>query len=217
MGKKEISKNRELNPVERERVLKLHQRKGGRAHEPRNSNLFCEIKEGESNFNFITQDEKRDLSHEDAVDEFEARLMEATGLCHVLASSRLLIQCTEALVHKGADHKEFVRKINEVALQIQEFDPKDAIEGNLCAQVVVCQEKAMSLIGRSSNSDHPEVVKIYSNMALKLFARSQSAIQSLISYRRGGQQKVTVEHVNVESGGQAIVGNVIPPERKTSN
>lgn len=32
--------------------------------------------------------------------------------------------------------------------------------------------------------------------------------ECLRTYRGGGQQKVTVEHVTVQAGGQAIVGNV---------
>ncbi len=33
-------------------------------------------------------------------------------------------------------------------------------------------------------------------------------MDTLKRYRTGGQQKVTVEHVTVNEGGQAIVGNV---------
>lgn len=33
-------------------------------------------------------------------------------------------------------------------------------------------------------------------------------MEALKRYRSGGEQKVTVQHVNVAEGGQAIVGNV---------
>ena len=33
-------------------------------------------------------------------------------------------------------------------------------------------------------------------------------MEALKKYRTGGEQKVTVEHVTVNSGGQAIVGNI---------
>ena len=33
-------------------------------------------------------------------------------------------------------------------------------------------------------------------------------IEALRKYRTGGEQKVTVEHVNISAGGQAIIGNV---------
>jgi hypothetical protein len=35
-------------------------------------------------------------------------------------------------------------------------------------------------------------------------------LEALQRYRGKGQQKVTVEHVNVNAGGQAIVGTVHP-------
>src|SRR3984893_14892064 len=37
-------------------------------------------------------------------------------------------------------------------------------------------------------------------------------LDALNRYRGKGQQKVTVEHVHVHSGGQAVVGMVEPPE-----
>ena len=45
--------------------------------------------------------------------------------------------------------------------------------------------------------------------ALNKLARTFSMqVNSLKRYRTGGEQKVTVEHVHVHEGGQAIVGNV---------
>jgi hypothetical protein len=36
-------------------------------------------------------------------------------------------------------------------------------------------------------------------------------MEALKRYRTGGEQKVTVQHVSVSEGGQAIVGNVTQP------
>ena len=45
--------------------------------------------------------------------------------------------------------------------------------------------------------------------ALNKLARTfTTQIEALKRYRSTGQQKVTVEHVTVQAGGQAIVGNV---------
>ncbi|MDA9226431.1 hypothetical protein N9P29_00865 [bacterium] len=44
--------------------------------------------------------------------------------------------------------------------------------------------------------------------AEKLMAVYAKQIEALNKHRGKGQQKITVKHVNVESGGQAIVGNV---------
>jgi len=39
-------------------------------------------------------------------------------------------------------------------------------------------------------------------------------MEALKRYRTGGEQKVTVQHVSVSEGGQAIVGNVTQPAEK---
>ena len=44
--------------------------------------------------------------------------------------------------------------------------------------------------------------------AQKLMALYAQQVAALDKHRGKGQQKVTVEHVNVHSGGQAIVGHV---------
>lgn len=50
--------------------------------------------------------------------------------------------------------------------------------------------------------------------ALNKLARTYASQMDVLKrYRTGGQQKVTVEHVTVNEGGQAIVGNV---ERRRS-
>jgi hypothetical protein len=45
----------------------------------------------------------------------------------------------------------------------------------------------------------------------KLAKTFTTQMEALKRYRMGGQQKVTVEHVTVQTGGQAIVGNVSHP------
>lgn len=41
-------------------------------------------------------------------------------------------------------------------------------------------------------------------------------MEALKRYRSGGEQKVTVQHVSVNEGGQAIVGNVTQATRETT-
>jgi hypothetical protein len=46
------------------------------------------------------------------------------------------------------------------------------------------------------------------NVANKLARTYTTQMQALQRYRGKGQQKMVIEHVNVNSGGQAIIGNV---------
>jgi hypothetical protein len=48
------------------------------------------------------------------------------------------------------------------------------------------------------------------NLAVKLLRTFTMQVEALQRYRGKGQQKVTVEHVHVHAGGQAIVGAVTP-------
>src|SRR3984893_14804035 len=52
------------------------------------------------------------------------------------------------------------------------------------------------------------------NLAVKLLRTFTMQVEALQRYRGKGQQKVTVEHVHVNAGGQAIVGTVHPPDVK---
>ncbi len=42
-------------------------------------------------------------------------------------------------------------------------------------------------------------------------------METLKRYRTGGEQKVTVQHVSVSEGGQAIVGNVTQAPRENAS
>ena len=54
------------------------------------------------------------------------------------------------------------------------------------------------------------------NLAVKLLRTFTMQLEALQRYRGKGQQKVTVEHVHVNAGGQAIVGTVHPLAAKKS-
>jgi hypothetical protein len=87
--------------------------------------------------------------------------------------------------------------------------PVDELEGMLAAQLVAthsaameCYRRAMigeqTFEGRDNNLKH----------AAKLSRAYAELLGALDKHRGKGQQKVTVEHVHVYQGGQAIVGSV---------
>ncbi|EAR52134.1 hypothetical protein OG2516_18755 [Oceanicola granulosus HTCC2516] len=91
----------------------------------------------------------------------------------------------------------------------EELEPKGAAEGMLAAQMVGTHAAALDCLrraaiqgqsfeGRDANLKH----------AHKLMALYKQQLAALDKHRGRGQQKVTVEHVHVHSGGQAILGNV---------
>jgi hypothetical protein len=88
-------------------------------------------------------------------------------------------------------------------------DPKDELEGMLAAQLLASHNAAMECYRRAMLSQQTfEGRRENLNQANKLSRTHATLLEALNRHRGKGQQKVTVEHVHVHEGGQAIVGNV---------
>ena len=82
----------------------------------------------------------------------------------------------------------------------------------IAAQLVACHNASMecyrrAMIGEQTFEGRRENL----SQANKLSRTYATLLESLNRHRGKGQQKVTVEHVHVHEGGQAIVGNVESP------
>ena len=87
--------------------------------------------------------------------------------------------------------------------------PTDEVEGMLAAQMVSTHNAAMECLRRAMLPDQTfEGRDVNLKHAAKLMSLYLQQIAALDKHRGGGRQKITVEHVTVEAGGQAIVGNV---------
>ncbi len=88
--------------------------------------------------------------------------------------------------------------------------PQDELEGMLAGQLVAANAAAMecyrrAMIGEQSFEGRKENL----NQANKLSRTYVTLLEALNRHRgKGIQQKVTVEHVHVHAGGQALVGAV---------
>lgn len=86
--------------------------------------------------------------------------------------------------------------------------PRDEIEAMLASQMVATHAAAMDMMGQTHRAEHRHTLQDNGNLAVKLLRTYSAQLEALQRYRGKGQQKVTVEHVHVHKGGQAIVGNV---------
>jgi hypothetical protein len=135
---------------------------------------------------------------------------EATGTEDPLLQNRLINQVLDSLWLPGdLDDDERMARIRSAISLLQGIKPSGEVEGMLATQMVgthnaamECLRRAMlqgqSIEGRDQNLKH----------AAKLLSIYARQIEVLDKHRGKGQQKVTVEYVNVESGGQAVVGHV---------
>jgi hypothetical protein len=111
---------------------------------------------------------------------------------------------TKHLANDGAN------KLRAAAVEaLVGIKPNDEIEGMIAAQLIACHNASMECYRRAMLPDVPSDQRHGNlNSANKLSRTYSTLVESLNRHRGKGQQKMTVEHVHVHSGGQAIVGNV---------
>jgi hypothetical protein len=151
---------------------------------------------------------EKNLSFKDAKDEFYARLYAATGSANYEVGISLLSGACEATAKKTESLEDLVNHLNIIAKMIQELEPRDGVEGQLLVQLIVLHQQSMSWLGSAMRTERVDFANTYLNGASKLLARHHETLEALINYRRRSEQRVYVEHVNVNDGGKAIIGDV---------
>jgi len=86
--------------------------------------------------------------------------------------------------------------------------PQDEVEAMLATQMAAIHMATMTTAARLSKSTDVEMFEQNERALNRLGRTFTTQIDALKRYRSKGEQKVTVEHVTVNEGGQAIVGNV---------
>ena len=126
-------------------------------------------------------------------------------------SFNLLIasQAASALNLAHADKKTQDVLVQSAMTALQGIAPRDEMEGMLAAQMVACHHAAMECYRRAMLENQTfEGRQMALNLAGKLSRTYTNMLEALNRKRGKRQQKVTVRHVHVNEGGQAIVGNV---------
>src|SRR5829696_5159371 len=144
---------------------------------------------------------------------------EGEGRLKLLGGSRsdefnntLVNQAINTLWLKHADEHGRDELIAAAASALAGIGPKDELEGMLATQMVAAHSAAMESYRRAMLSEQTfEGRKENLSQANKLSRTYTTLLEALNRHRGKGQQKVTVEHVHVHAGGQAIVGAVEHP------
>ena len=100
---------------------------------------------------------------------------------------------------------------NFVLSVVKGLQPRDQVEAMLAAQMAAVHNATMNFarrLARAENIPQQDSAERAFNKLARTFA---AQIAALKDYRSRGEQKMTVQHVHVAEGGQAIVGNVSTP------
>jgi len=91
---------------------------------------------------------------------------------------------------------------------VEEAKPEDGLEAVLAVQMAAVHLAAMKALKRLHQAEGLAQFEAQERAANRLLRTFATQMQTLKKYRSKGEQKVTVEHVTVNEGGQAIVGAV---------
>jgi hypothetical protein len=118
-------------------------------------------------------------------------------------------QTLQTLWLKHSDEETRDRQNSAAVAGLIGIGPKDELEGMIAAQLLAAHNAAMECYRRAMLGEQTfEGRRENLSQANKLSRTYAVLIDALNRHRGKGQQKVTVEHVHVHSGGQAIVGTV---------
>ena len=101
-------------------------------------------------------------------------------------------------------------KCMEIAMtMLLDIKPKDELEGMLAAQMIAVHVTSMNMSSRSmTKGQSREGINSYVNNMAKLMRTYTIQLDALKKYRSKCNQTIQVQHVQVNDGGQAVVGNV---------
>ena len=112
-------------------------------------------------------------------------------------------------MHEDTSHDAKVERLARALELYESLEPADGAEGMLAVQMVGAHDAALECLRRAAVPNQTfEGRDMALKHAHKLMTLYAQQLATLDKHRGKGQQKVTVEHVNVAAGGQAIVGNV---------
>ncbi len=132
-------------------------------------------------------------------------LMEALGTTELDFLRGLLGQLANAGSQGGQVDED---GLNFMLSVVKGIEPEDEIESMLAAQMAAVHMATMTFARRLAHVDNISQQDSTERAFNKVARTFATQVEALRRHRTGGEQKVTVEHVTVNEGGQAMVGNV---------
>ena len=122
---------------------------------------------------------------------------------------KLFVDQIQNVSCSGLSIEKQAKALNGVLPLLLAIKPENEVEAMLAAQMVGIHTMTMSMMNRAMRSDQTvEGVSNNVNRVTKLSRTFIGLLEALNKHRGKGKQKITVEHVTVNEGGQAVVGNV---------
>ncbi len=123
----------------------------------------------------------------------------------------LLERVTWASLPKKERDREGVLKVQSY---FREIRPEDPISAMVYGQLYALNAHSMALMDSAQRNPMIDIREQYLRVANRLLRTFNTSLDTLGRFRRQGQQVIRVETVNVNDGGQAIVGGPFEKNQK---
>lgn len=120
-------------------------------------------------------------------------------------------------IHRHPSKTELEKAEQDAFIGLNALNPVDALQEMLVAQMLSIHQLQQQAIAFANKYTQIENIQYYTNAAIKLANCFTQQANTLGKLQGHMGHKITVEHVDVHHGGQAIVGNVngcIPTNRE---
>jgi len=143
--------------------------------------------------------------HVALVNQFKASLGSTFGTEDDDLSGHLFSQVKRALPSQNNDEAG----LNASLAMLHGIAPADELEGMQAVQMVAVHNMTMEMSRRAMIPDQTlEGMQECGKQVVKLARTFTAQMEALQKYRTKGQQTIQVQHIQVNAGAQAIVGNV---------
>jgi hypothetical protein len=170
------------------------------------SNLFSGNALGKCPVRVISGEDNKinwkETHHKDEFDHYQDAFKSLTATTD--------LELTFDIIGKGAQAisgtASIVEKYNTALQTLADSAPRDSTEARLCLQANALYSQGMNYLARSNDENMIPQAEFYMKNATKLLRLHNETVEALNKYRKGGEQRMVIQHVNVNEGGKAIVG-----------
>ena len=159
---------------------------------------------GKTFHKLIKEKGKNTMSKEKEQSEIQENACKIFGTIEESVFENILRLSTSAII--GGELRP---KLDVLYQGLCENKPKDSVEAQLFTQAHTLFSQGMTYLSRAENQKMICHSEHYMKFAIKLLRLHNETVESLNRYRKGGEQKIVVQHVQVANGGQAafVTGN----------
>jgi hypothetical protein len=147
-------------------------------------------------------------AQEKLIDALITTASKVTGVRSHEVADRIIVQVSSALAYPRP--KDVDERLTKAFAAIAELAPQNATEAMLATQMVAANDAALMFLSQATletqSFEARDANVLRAARLMRIFSEQVEVMQKLKG--RTSQQRVIVEHVHINEGGQAIVGTV---------